>query len=194
MMRQILTAFSVVLVGVGILLPVPAIGTPPVPCTNLPFDFAGTGGKQIRATGGIDLYNDAFVCPRDVTVSGSCIAESRSPEKETAVKEKGARPRMIAEEDAEEIVWNLPEVKAIANRLRGTDANPFAMITGYPAPEAKPGDPSAAYEVYVGENHGTHTVRAITFLVDAYYGKVSVYDEAADRIIPLEEYRKQVRK
>ena len=97
MMRQILTAFCVVLVGVGILVPVPAIGTPPVPveavtgcvkdgqmliqaperfkrekvlkispCTNIPFDFQRFEGKQIRAKAGIDLYNGAFVCPREV--------------------------------------------------------------------------------------------------------------------------------
>jgi hypothetical protein len=377
MMRHILTAFCAGLVGVGILSPVPAIGTPPVPveevtgcvkdgqmsiqapdrfkrekplkinpCTNIPFDFSGTEGKQIRATGGIDLYNGAFVCPRDVAVLGTCSpdspglerviscnpnwpcdrsacervdasavrvphdfeityvtgplhanwgapfvlylrADGRVTEREgvrparpgkaadekvteytvsadsvrqiyaailachffdldtrywnqkvmdggsqylkvvaggrthavttyyyivnrfsrvvslldelckparMATLEKKDRPRLLTEEEAEEIVWNLPEVKAIMQRMKGTGANPFAMITGYPNPEAKPGEQAAAYEVYVGENHGTHTVRAMTFIVDAYGGKVSVYDEVADRMIPLEQYRKQVQK
>jgi hypothetical protein len=117
-----------------------------------------------------------------------------SPAKAASLKVKAERPRMIPEEEAEEIVWNLPEVKAIAERMKGKAANPFAMITGYPDPEAKPGEQSAAYEVYVGENHGTHTVRAMTFIVDAYGGKVSVYDEVADRVIPIEQYRKQVQK
>jgi len=31
-------------------------------------------------------------------------------------------------------------------------------------------------------------------IVDAYSGKVSIYDETADRVIPIEEYRKKVRK
>ncbi len=107
---------------------------------------------------------------------------------------KKDRPRLLTEEEAEEIVWNLPEVRAMAERMKGKAASPFAMITGYPDPDAEPGDQAAAYEVYVGENHGTHTVRAMIFIVDAYDGKVSVYDEAADRIIPIEEYRKQTRK
>jgi hypothetical protein len=111
-----------------------------------------------------------------------------------ATLEKKDRPRMLPEEEAEEIVWNLPEVKAIMQRMKWTGANPFAMITGYPNPGAKPGEQAAVYEVYVGENHGTHTVRAMTFIVDAYGGKVSVYDEVADRVIPLEQYRKQVQK
>lgn len=309
------------------------------PCTNISFDAAGTEGKQIRAKGGIDLYNGAFVCPKDVVIIGDCtpgicnpdwpcdsapcgkadpkgvsvppdfeinyasgplhadwgggvsvtvLANGRVTEKEqnqparrgvrpdekvttytitkdevkrlyaqvvacrffelkdrywnerirdggsqslrvtaggksravttyyytverfnrvadlflgicrpareASLKEKSTRPRMMPEEEAEEIVWNLPEVKTIASRMKGTAVNPFAMITGYPDPEAKPGEQSAAYEVYVGENHGTHTVRAMTFLVDAYSGEVSVYDEVADRVIPIEEYRKQVQK
>jgi hypothetical protein len=309
------------------------------PCTNIPFDFTGTEGKQIRAKAGIDLYNGAFVCPRDVMIVGDCTpgvcspdwpcdsapcgkadpqslsvppdfeiayasgplhadwgggvtitvqaygrvtekeqtqparrgahpdekvttyvitqdevkrlyaqvvacrffelkdrywnervrdggsqslrvtagGKSRAvtayyytverfnriadlllgicrPAREASLKEKSTRPRMIPEEEAEEIVWNLPEVNAIASRMKGTGVAPFAMITGYPDPEAKPGEKSAVYEVYVGENHGTHTVRAITFLVDAYEGKVSVYDEAADRVIPIEEYRNRLRK
>jgi hypothetical protein len=115
------------------------------------------------------------------------------PAREASIKEKSTRPRMLAEEEAEEIVWNLPEVKALAERMKGTNANPFSMITGYPDAETKSGEPAAAYEIYVGENHGTHTVRAMTFIVDAYSGKVSVYDEAADRVIPIERYRKQVK-
>jgi hypothetical protein len=316
------------------------------PCANIPFDIVGTEGKQIRAKGGIDLYNGAFVCPKDVTVLGTCSpaapglesviscnpnwpcdrspcervdasavrvpddfevtyvtgplhanwggqfvlylrADGRVTEREgvrpprpgkaadekvteytvsadsvrqiyaailachffdldtrywnqkvmdggsqylkvvaggrthavttyyyivnrfsrvvslldelckpsrMATLEKKDRPRLLTEEEAEEIVWNLPEIKAIMQRMKGTGANPFAMITGYPDPEAQPGNQAAAYEVYVGENHGTHTVRAMTFIVDAYGGQVSVYDELADRIIPIEQYRKQVRK
>jgi len=309
------------------------------PCTNIPFDFTGTEGKQVRAKAGIDLYNGAFVCPRDVVIVGDCTpgicnpewpcesapcgkadpqsvsvppdfeityasgplhadwgggvaitvqangkvtekeqarpaqrgarpeekittyaitkdevkrlyaqvvgcrfselkdrywnerirdggsqslrvtagGKSRAvttyyyvverfnriadlllaicrPAREASLKEKSTRPRMIPEEEAEEIVWNLPEVKAIANRMKGTGVTPFAMITGYPDPDAKPGEKYAVYEVYVGENHGTHTVRVMTFVVDAYGGRVSVYDEVADRIIPIEQYRKQVQK
>ena len=79
-------------------------------------------------------------------------------------------------------------------RMEGTKASPFSMITAYPDPKAEPGKPGALYEIYVGERHDTHTVRVLTLLVDAYNGNVSVYDEVADRVIPIEEYRKQVNK
>jgi len=79
-------------------------------------------------------------------------------------------------------------------RMEGTKASPFSMITAYPNPEAEPGKPGAFYEVYLGERHDTHTVRVMTLIIDAYSGKVSVYDEAADRVIPIEEYRTRTSK
>ena len=369
-MLQIMTAFCVVFVGAGILLPVSAFGAPPVPvetvagcvkdgkmsiqvperfkrenplkinpCANIPFDFIGSEGKHIRATGGIDLYNGVFVCPRDVAVIGDCtpgVSKSKwlfdstpcgepRPEgvrvppdfqityasgplhagwgggvnitvkangrveerqqmrsaqrgmrpgekvttytisqeevrriyaqvlscrffdlkdqywnqkvrdggsqslrvtaggktkavttyyyrverfnsiaalfqeicrlaREESVKEKSPRLRMLTGKEAEEIVWNLPEVKAFAERMKGTDAKPFSMITGHPDAKAKAGEPAAVYEIYVGENHVSHTVRVMTFIVDAFGGNVSVYDVVIDRIIPIEQYRKQERK
>lgn len=158
------------------------------PCTNIPFDFKRFEGKQIRATAGIDLYDGAFVCPRDVVILGECKPVT------VEVTAKKDLPRQISDDEADEIVWALPEVQGMIRRMEGTKASPFSMITGYPNPEAEPGEPGAYYEIYVGERHDTHTVRVLTVIVDAYSGKVSVYDEAADRVIPLEEYRKKARK
>ena len=217
MRRRVLTAFCVVLVGVGMLVPVPAIGTPPVPveavtgcvkdgrmliqaperfkrelplkinpCVNIPFDVSATEGKQIRTRGGIDLYNGAFVCPRDVVIVGDC--------KPAAAAAKKDLPRQISDDEADEIVWSLPEVQGMIERMKGTKVSPFSMITGYPDPKAEPGKPGAFYEIYVGERHETHTVRVMNLLIDAYNGSIFVYDEAADRVIPIEQYRKQVRK
>ena len=222
MMRHILTAFCVVLVGVEMLLPVPVIGTPPVPvetvtgcvkdgrmliqtpdrfkrekplkinpCVNIPFDFAATEGKQIRTRGGIDLYNGAFVCPRDVQIVGDCKPARAD------VPPKKVLPRQLSDDEADEIVWGLPEVQGMVKQMKEsmeTKATPFSMITGYPDPEAEPGKPGAFYEIYVGERHDTQTVRAMTLLIDAYSGSIFVHDEAADRAIPIEQYRKQVRK
>jgi hypothetical protein len=219
MMRHILTAFCSSLAGAMMLLPVAAMATPPVPvetvtgcvkggkmiiqaperfkrerplkvspCTNIPFDFAGTEGKQIRATGGIDFYNGAFVCPRDVAIVGDC-----KPTRTDAPPKKEL-PRQLTDDEADEIVWGLPEVQGMIERMKGTKMSPFSMITGYPDPKAEPGKPGAFYEIYVGERHDTHTVRVMNLLVDAYNGSIFVYDEAADRVIPIEQYRKQVRK
>ncbi|HQF76558.1 MAG TPA: hypothetical protein PK311_08150, partial [Syntrophales bacterium] len=103
-------------------------------------------------------------------------------------------PRQLTDDEADEIVWALPEVQGLIRRMEGTKAAPFSMITGYPNPEAAPGTAGAFFEIYVGERHDAHTVRVLTVIVDAYSGKVSIYDETADRVIPIEEYRKKVRK
>jgi len=161
------------------------------PCTNIPFDFQRFEGKQIRAKAGIDLYNGAFACPRDVVIVGDCRPEPVAP------PPKKNLPRQLSDDEADEIVWGLPEVQAMVKQVREskeTKATPFSMITGYPDPNAEPGKPGAFYEIYVGERHDTHTVRAMTLLIDAYNGSIFVYDEAADRVIPIEQYRKQVRK
>ncbi len=219
MVRQILTAVCVVLAGAGILVPVPALSTQPVsvetvtgciqdgqmfiqaperfnrekplkisPCTNIPFDFQRLEGKQIRAKAGIDLYNGAFVCPRDVVMVGDCKPASAD------VPPKKELPRQLTDDEADEIVWNLPEVQVMVKQMKETKATPFSMITGYPDPKAEPGKPGAFYEIYVGERHETHTVRIMNLLIDAYSGSIFVYDEAADRVIPIEQYRKQGRK
>jgi len=158
------------------------------PCTNIPFDFQRFEGKQIRAKAGIDLYNGAFVCPREIQIVGDC-----KPALTDATPKKDL-PRQITDDEADEIVWSLPEVQGMIERMKGTKVSPFSMITGYPDPKAEPGKQGAFYEIYVGERHETHTVRVMTLLVDAYNGSLFVYDEAADRVIPIEQYRKQVRK
>jgi len=158
------------------------------PCTNIPFDFKRFEGKQIRATAGIDLYNGAFVCPRDVQIVGDCI-----PTRADVPPQKDL-PRQISDDEADEIVWGLPEVQGMIKRMKGAKASPFSMITGYPDPKAEPGKPGAFYEMYVGERHETHTVRVMNLLIDAYSGSIFVYDEAADKVIPIEQYRKQGRK
>ena len=161
------------------------------PCANIPFDFQRLEGKQIRAKAGIDLYNGAFVCPRDVQIVGDCKPARAD------VPPKKVLPRQLSDDEADEIVWGLPEVQAMVKQMKEsmeTKATPFSMITGYPDPEAEPGKPGAFYEIYVGERHDTQTVRAMTLLIDAYSGSIFVYDEAADRAIPIEQYRKQVRK
>ena len=164
MMRKILTAFCVGFVGVGILLPVPAIGTPPVPvetvtgcvkdgqmliqaperfkrekalkispCTNIPFDVQRFEGKQIRAKAGIDLYNGAFVCPREVQIVGDCKpARADTPPKKDL-------PRQLSDDEADEIVWGLPEVQGMLERMKGTKVSPYLDDHRVSRPEGRAG-------------------------------------------------------
>ncbi|HWR57420.1 MAG TPA: hypothetical protein VN328_00910 [Thermodesulfovibrionales bacterium] len=101
---------------------------------------------------------------------------------------KNREPRITAKE-AEKIIWELPEVRLRAERIRKSGARPFTRIESEPEAEAKPGTEKAAFTIYFGEKHVTHTVREITFLVDAYTRKISVYDEVTDNIMPLEQWK-----
>lgn len=146
-------------------------------------DLTAHEGKRISVAGHL-LPGDRFYAETaSLRVLGPCAAPAKKD-----------LPRQISDDEADEIVWALPEVQGMIKRMEGSKAAPFSMITGYPNPEAEPGKPGAYYEIYVGERHDTHTVRVLTVIVDAYSGKVSVYDEAADRVIPIEEYRKKARR
>ncbi len=155
----------------------------PLAREGTPLDLAGHEGKRISVVGHL-LPGDRFYAEAtSIRALGPC-----------ATPAKKDLPRQLSDDEADEIVWGLPEVQGMLERMKGTKVSPFSMITGYPDPKAEPGKPGAFYEIYVGERHETHTVRVMTLLVDAYSGSILVYDEAADRVIPIEQYRKQVRK
>ncbi len=155
----------------------------PLTPKDAPLDLSAHEGKRITVGGHLLPGDRFYAAEASIRVLGPCAAPA-----------KKELPRQLTDDEADEIVWALPEVQDLIKRMEGTKAAPFSMITGYPNPEAEPGKPGAYYEIYVGERHDTHTVRVLALIVDAYSGKVSVYDEAADRVIPIEEYRKKVRK
>ena len=155
----------------------------PLEPKGAPFDLVPYEGKKISVGGHLLPADRFYADAASVRVLGPCAAPAKKD-----------LPRQITDDEADEIVWALPEVQDMIRRMEGSKASPFSMITGYPNPEAEPGKPGAYYEIYVGERHDTHTVRVLAVIVDAYSGKVSIYDEAADKVIPIEQYRKQVRK
>jgi len=97
---------------------------------------------------------------------------------------------VISAEDAEKIVWELPEVKLRSDQIRKSGAKPFTKIESRPEKNAKPGTPQSACTIYFGEDLGTHTNRVWTFLIDAQTRKISVYDAVTDSTIPLKDWRK----
>lgn len=99
----------------------------------------------------------------------------------------------ISGRDAEKIVSELSEVKLRADQIRKDGGKPFTKIESSPEKNAKPGTPQAAYNIYFGEDMGTHTNRVWTFLVDAQTRKISVYDAVTDSTISLKEWRKSTK-
>ena len=92
--------------------------------------------------------------------------------------------------DAENIVWELSEVKLRVDQIRKGGGKPFTKIESSPEKNAKPGTPQSAYTIYFGEDMGTHTNRLWTFMIDAQTRKISVYDAVTNSTIPLKDWRK----
>jgi hypothetical protein len=85
----------------------------------------------------------------------------------------GCEGPVVSEEQAHRAVWGLAEVEAKAEELRALGIRPFTVTSSEPEPGTSPGTDSAAYVIYFGEDHGTHTVHVATFLVDARTGQVT---------------------
>jgi tetratricopeptide (TPR) repeat protein len=107
-------------------------------------------------------------------------------EEETKNAEKRT---LISPDDAERIVWELPEVKLRADQIRKAGARPFTRVIAKPEPDPKPGNSQSLYTIYFGEDKGTHTVSLTTFVVEGYTRAVSVYEVVTDSTMPLEEWR-----
>jgi hypothetical protein len=93
---------------------------------------------------------------------------------------------------AEELIMDLPEVKSLAEQIsKHKEVRPIIIVEDEPNPNAKPGTEEAAFRVYFGEDHGTHTVRVLTFSVDARTRNIFVYNDALSERIPYEEWKKK---
>jgi hypothetical protein len=85
---------------------------------------------------------------------------------------------------------DLPEVEALAEQIsKHKGVSPIIMVEAEPDLNAKPGTEEAGFRVYFGEDHKTHTVRVLTFSVDARTRKIFVYNDALSERIPYEEWK-----
>ena len=87
---------------------------------------------------------------------------------------------------------DLPEVESLAEEIsKHKEVRPIIIVEAEPDPNAKPGTEEAAFRVYFGEDHKTHTVRMLTFSVDGQTRKIFVYNDALSERVPYEEWRKK---
>jgi len=93
---------------------------------------------------------------------------------------------------AEELIMDLPEVKSLAEEISKHKAvRSIIIVEAEPDSNAKRGTEEAAFRVYFGEDHGTHTVRVLTFSIDAETRQIFVYNDALSQRIPYEEWKKK---
>ncbi len=95
----------------------------------------------------------------------------------------------ISEDEANKLVWALPEVQAAAEQLRAQGSRPLTFAARKPAPSAVPGSAQADYMIAFGEDRDGHVTTLDTFAVDAYTKEISVYDVVEDKNISLDQWR-----
>ena len=87
---------------------------------------------------------------------------------------------------------DLPEVQSLAEEIsKHKGVRPIIIVESEPGPNANPAAEEAAFRVYFGEDHKTHTVRVLTFSVDAQTRQIFVYSETLSERIPYEEWPKK---
>jgi hypothetical protein len=87
---------------------------------------------------------------------------------------------------------DLPEVQSLDEDIsKHKGVRPIIIVESEPDASAKPGTEEAAFRVYFGEDHKTHTVRVLTFSVDGQTRKIFVYNDALPERIPYEEWKKK---
>ena len=99
--------------------------------------------------------------------------------------------RMLTEEEAQELVWNLPEVQAAVARILDQGGVPLSMVGFRPSREAQPGAGKAFYTIHFQGEHVKEPIPETIFCVDAFTGEIRVYEKSSGKIISLDDWRHQ---
>jgi len=134
----------------------------------------------------------------DASVRSNSEPSARTDEQKPAVIDPAGEPgptietnRMLTEEEAQELVWNLPEVQADITRILDQGGIPLSMVGFRPRLGARPGAGKTFYTIHFQGVDVMTPVPERTFCVEAYTGSISVFDPSSGQLIPLEDWRRQ---
>jgi hypothetical protein len=99
--------------------------------------------------------------------------------------------RMLTEEEAQELVWNLPEVQATIVRILDQGGIPLSMVGFRPSLKAQPGAGKAFYTIHFQGERVKEPIPEIIFSVDAFTRQIGVYEKSSGKIISLDDWRHQ---
>lgn len=100
---------------------------------------------------------------------------------------------LLSQDDAELVLWKLPEVDHWANNVRRRGRGKVRPVTAAertPADCRADGDKRLTWQFYAGESHGTHMVMWNRFRVDAASGDIYVWDPLDDSYMTLVAWRR----
>jgi hypothetical protein len=111
------------------------------------------------------------------------------PEQETKPQPK--KERMLTEEEAYELVWNLPEIRKEIEKILNDGGVPLATVATRPAPARQSGEENSFYIVRFQGVQAKSVFIELLFSVDAFSGQIRVYDSYTGSLISLEDWRRR---
>jgi hypothetical protein len=111
-----------------------------------------------------------------------------TPQDET--KPQAGKDSMLTEDEAYDLVWNLPEVKKEIEKILDQGGVPYATIAARPDQGGKPEENNSLYTVRFQAVRGKNIAVELLFYVDATNGQVLVSDSFSGKLIPIDEWRR----
>ncbi len=108
-----------------------------------------------------------------------------------AAKPQPKKDRMLTEEEAYDLVWNLPEVKKEIERILEQGGVPFSTVGARPSPAGQPEEGKSSYAIHFQGLHAKDVLVDLLFSIDVFTGRISVYDSSAGSFISLDDWRRQ---
>jgi hypothetical protein len=110
-----------------------------------------------------------------------------------AAEPQPKKDRMLTEEEAYDLVWNLPEVKKEIETILEKGGVPFSTVGARPSPAGQPEGDKSFYTIRFQSVHAKDVLVDLLFSVDAFTGDISVYDSSAGSFISLDDWRRRRR-
>ena len=108
------------------------------------------------------------------------------PQQET--KPQPNKDRMLTEEEACDLVWNLPEVRKEIEKILDQGGVPVATVGTRPSPGSQPGEENSFYSIRFQGLNAKDVFIELFFHVDAFTGRVFVYDSYTGSLISLDDW------
>ena len=106
-------------------------------------------------------------------------------------KPKATRDRVLTEDEAYDLVWNLPEVKKEIENILDQGGVPLGTVVMRPNLAGKPEEKNPFYAIRFQAVRGKNIAVDLLFYVDATDGRIFVYDSFSGKLIPVDEWRRR---
>ncbi len=106
-------------------------------------------------------------------------------------KPQTKRDRMLTEDEAYDLVWNLPEVKKEIEKILDQGGIPLATVAMRPNQSGKPEEKNSLYAIRFQGVLAKNIAVELLFYVDANDGQVLVYESSTGKLIPVDEWRRR---